>query len=74
MKFKVGDRVVVVRLNSDAMLTVYEEYLGTAQTITHIFNGAPYPYGVEHKQEVSFAESELEFEHIYNSPLYKALE
>lgn len=73
MKFKKGDIVVVVRLNNDAG-TARREYLFRTYTVTEVMDSVyTHPYMLDVSDKFSFGENELEHEHIYNSPLYKAL-
>lgn len=72
-KFKKGDRVVLAHPDS---FSIKEEHpMGRAGTIISIKNEVVASVNLDHtKEEYCWLYvKELEYEHIYNSPLYKAL-
>lgn len=81
-KFKIGDRVVIVgswKRSDQDLATVVEDTLNWTDSHTPILIKADVPFasfsqpdGVR-EYSACTDEDSLEFEHIYNSPLYKAL-
>jgi hypothetical protein len=67
--FKVGDRIVVHRLDENAGYGL-TRYLGEVSVIYAISDGR-YPYFIA--EDISFSDYEIISEEVYNSPLYKAL-
>lgn len=72
-RFKVGDEVIVARVNEDFV----SRYLLRTRTVRELSNGGDYDVHVDFpaplKDSYVFYESELELLEIYNSPLYQAL-
>lgn len=71
-KFKIGDRVVVHRLDSSANIKLHE-YLETTVTITDIEKFGQYPFYVNDLDTITFGADEIELEQVFNSPLYQEL-
>lgn len=77
-RFKVGDRVIVVR---DASTCLYHD-IGSVLTVKEVGKYS-IPVGPQfniksrclyfHEAQMGAYEIDLELEHIFNSPLYKAL-
>ena len=74
MKFKVGDRVVVTRCANFMKGSGRDFSIGTSYVV-HSFHEDDDPkfHCYYPKSGAGFFEGELEFEHVYNSPLYQAL-
>lgn len=70
-KFKVGERVVIARLCEHPISAKLYE-VGSVQTVVRIYKSHSFPYLLEDEKAL-YNDEELEHEHIYNSPLYKAL-
>lgn len=69
-KFKVGDKIVIIQAD-------WGYPVGTAAYIRSVGIYAYFVPGLENPDnpddDCPFSENELEFEEVYNSPLYKAL-
>lgn len=73
MKFRKGDRVIVVTKAYDVV--VYPQYLLTGTVVDvddRQLRTITIKYDIRSDGNVYF-ETDLEHEHVYNSPLYKAL-
>lgn len=70
-KFKAGDSVVVKSYLPDSITRKFWK-IGDSFIIGDDMNGL-YQSNEKYKHPCPVFEDELEFEHVYNSPLYKAL-
>lgn len=71
-KFKVGDRVVVTNIKYSQDEEEYQKYVGKLATVLEIDSIPKIKFDYNNKIDL-FYQEELEFEEIYNTPLYRAL-
>lgn len=79
MKFKVGDRVVLVKEEGSTLDSPFG--IGSIGTISEIdlsYRDTPYVIRFDntrddYEEDICFREDEMEFIPVYNSPLYQAL-
>jgi hypothetical protein len=75
VKFKAGDEVILTKLipemEYEELLKIVEPYISRLVKIDHIYRN--YYIVILNGEEIAFQDDELEYEAVYNSPLYKAL-